>query len=152
MTPQEICLGDTITFIEQVDNAYHRTSYSIYVTAKAAGKTKTGRLILSPCSLCRNDPHNPRRIKRSTRKHTDRLFEPFAALTVKPQAVRGELLFCSPKSTHPDALKLRDMKTAIKSRRHIGGKCNNFTQHSDTVVRCSHDSEVQIREQEAVLV
>src|ERR1017187_7557010 len=97
MTLQEICLGDTITFCERKDIASRggrgeiisHGSYDLYIKATVAGKTKTGRLILSSCSVYRNNPHNPRTIKRSTRKYTDRLFAPFAALTVKPQEVRG---------------------------------------------------------------
>jgi hypothetical protein len=66
----------------------------------------------------------------------EKLFSAIASLKLKSTGERGELLTCTPKSTHPDAQKHLDLAAAIANRRN---PIKWFSIFEDEMTRRIHD-------------
>jgi hypothetical protein len=119
----ELCEGDVVSFSESIERWYfNRNGYRIlanqnqsqFVIATVTGKTKCGRIRLENCRIDRN--HSVRNIKKTTRMPTP-LFRAYANLQLRSKGERGQLVDCSPASTHPDAQKHFNMTAADANSR-----------------------------------
>ena len=69
-------------------------------------------------------------------REPEKVFSAIASLKLKSTGERGELLTCTPKSTHPDARKHLDMAAAISSQKPM---YKHYSIYNDPLARAIHD-------------